>query len=44
MDWLTKASTVGEKFALMGLAVVLFVVVMGASLFVTRLRAARSVA
>lgn len=33
MDWLTKASTVGEKFALMGLAVVLFVVVMGAILF-----------
>jgi len=33
MDWLTKASTVGEKFALMGLAIVLFVVVMGAILF-----------
>lgn len=33
MDWLTQASTPGEKFALMGFAIVLFVVVMGGILF-----------
>jgi alpha-glucoside transport system permease protein len=33
MDWLTQATTPGEKFALMFIAIALFVVVMGAILF-----------
>lgn len=33
MSWLTQATTPGEKFALMFVAIVLFVVVMGAILF-----------